>query len=109
MERLARNSTRDGANRVTRYLPASGYRVRRLTENSMAATNVRSTQRHHTRGTIVSAVALVMTEACSPCTLGLGAGSASGRMSGARMNKSPLERRSKPKLAAAECAGRLIG
>ncbi|RFU77528.1 hypothetical protein TARUN_4742 [Trichoderma arundinaceum] len=44
-----------------------------------------------------------------PCTPVLGAGSTSGRMGGTRMNKSPPERRSKPKLAATECAGRLIG
>lgn len=104
MERLARNSTRDGANRVTRTCQP-------LKIGCAASLKIAwqlPTYEAHI-GTIVSAAALVMTEACSPCTLGLGAGSASGRMSGARMNKSPLERRSKPKLAAAECAGRLIG
>lgn len=104
MERLARNSTRDSAKRVTRICQP-------LDTGCAASLKIAwqlTTYEAHI-GTIVSAVALVMTETCSPCTLGLGAGSASGRISGTRMNKSPLERRSKPKLAAAECAGRLIG
>lgn len=85
------------------YLPASRYPGRRLTENSMAA-NVRSAHRHHRQRRRSRDDRELF-----PLYTWLGAGSASGRMSGTRMNKSPLERRSKPKLAAAECAGRLIG
>lgn len=104
MERLARRKTQDSAKRVTRICRSLNTRCAASLKIAWQLT----TYEAHI-GTIVSAVALVMTETCSPCTLGLGAGSASGRMSGARMNKSPLERRSRPKLAAAECAGRLIG
>ncbi|PTB52237.1 hypothetical protein M431DRAFT_213606 [Trichoderma harzianum CBS 226.95] len=49
-----------------------------------------------------ASLSLVMTETCSPGHLVLGAGSASGRLGGTRVNKSPPERRSKPRLAAAE-------
>lgn len=77
MERLAGNSTRDSASRVTRTCRPLDIGCAASLKIAWQLNNVRRT---HAVGTIVSAVALVMTEACSPCTLGLGAGSASGRM-----------------------------
>lgn len=112
-----RNSARDSAPRVTRPCQPLGTGSAASLKIALLRIHGTSTvlytdSRHYRWPAPASvslspslprfALSLVMTETCSPGHLVLGAGSASGRLGGTRVNKSPPERRSKPRLAATE-------